>query len=57
MKIKTEVSHGGRILSNIQGWGRNMQVRPLVVAKPNSSSIAGMNEGLADGGTNHKQRR
>jgi len=32
------------------------RVRAMVVSKPTSSSIAGMSEGLADGGTGHKQR-
>jgi hypothetical protein len=36
---------------------KKKRMRAMVVSKPMSSSIAGMSEGLADGGTGHKQRR
>jgi hypothetical protein len=53
VKNKTGGRHGGRRSYGIQE--KKKRVRAIVVSEPTSSSIVGMSEGLADGGTGHKQ--
>jgi hypothetical protein len=53
VKTNTGGIHGGRRSYGIQE--KKKRVRATVVIEPTSSSIVGMSEGLADGGTGHKQ--